>query len=224
MLFKSALLTTGSGKIKGIVASHNRGGQYFRGLTIPTNPNTAQQQVVRDALKSLVGFWQNTLTAVQRTTWQTYADNVPVRNALGDAINLTGQNMYIRSNVSRQQASLPRIDAAPVTYDLGSFTAPTLTLQSGTNAGTLTWTGTDAWTAGGTNSCLLVYQSRQQARSINFFAGPYQFAGKVSGTSGTASLTMPFTNANSSTQTFFKVTLSQADGRLSSPFLGVVQP
>lgn len=225
MLFKSALVTAGSGKIRGLVASHNRGGQYFRGLTIPTNPNTAQQQVVRNSLKTLVARWQNNLTTVQRTAWQTYANNVQVRNALGDLITLTGQNMYIRSNVPRLQASIAVVDAAPVTFDLGSFTAPTLTLAASGTLGTVTFAAGDDWTAAAaTTSGMLIYGSRQAARSINFFKGPYRFAAIVNNTSGSAAFTTPFTNPGTIGQMFFQITVTRADGRLSSPFNTTVLP
>ncbi|KKM06452.1 hypothetical protein LCGC14_1743870, partial [marine sediment metagenome] len=48
MLFKSGLITQGSGSIGGLTASHNRGGMYFRARTIPTNPATSFQTVVRN--------------------------------------------------------------------------------------------------------------------------------------------------------------------------------
>ncbi len=225
MLYKSALLTAASGKIRGIVASHNRGGTYFRGLTIPTNPGSSFQTTVRNAMKTLTSRWQETLTSVQRAAWQTYADAVQVRNALGDLITLTGQNMFIRSNISRLQASLAIVDAAPIVFDLGTFTAPTITLAPLGTTGTITFSAADSWNATSAGAQgMLVYQSRAQARSINYYKGPYRFAAIVNGTAGTGTFTSPFTNPGTTNQAFFQVVVTRSDGRLSSPMQLTVLP
>ena len=110
MLFKSALITQASGSIGGMTASRNKGGAYFRARALPTNPNTPEQQAVRGYLGTLANLWTNVLTPANRVLWDFYAFNVPVINAVGDSIQLTGQQMYIRANVPRLQAGLPRVD------------------------------------------------------------------------------------------------------------------
>ena len=52
MLFKGTIGAAYSGKIGGVVASHNRGGQYFRQHVIPTDPATGLQSTMR-AITSL---------------------------------------------------------------------------------------------------------------------------------------------------------------------------
>lgn len=224
MKYISALMTKASGSIRGITASRNRGGTYFRGRTSPVNPATAAQQVVRNALTSLVGFWTTVLTSTQRTNWKTYADNTPSTDSLGNSVVLTGQNMYIRSNTPRIQASLPTIANAPTTYDLGSFTMPTLTLTAGAGTATLAYAGADAWATEGTTSAMLVYTSPPQNPSINFYKGPYKYAGKITGTAGSATLTLPVSAGASGSKTFFQVTVTRSDGRLSSPLRGSAAP
>jgi hypothetical protein len=70
--FTSQIVAGASGSIRGLTASHNRGGQYFRGRTIPTNPNSVFQQAVRNNLSVLQTRFLSTLTAAQRLAWTTY--------------------------------------------------------------------------------------------------------------------------------------------------------
>lgn len=227
MKYKSALMTQGSGSLRGITASHNRGGQYFRGRVIPTNPSTVKQGIIRGGLRTLVNRWTSTLSAVQRAGWKTYADNTPKTDALGDAIILTGQQMYIRGNTSRLQASLPLTDAAPGIYDFGSFTPPTLTLGAASATGTLTLLGTDDWFSSDTANNMLVYTSPPQNPSKNFYKGPFQFAAKIPSipaNATTVTFTLPVAAGATGTRTFFRVTVSRRDGRLSSDFLGFGVP
>lgn len=221
MLFKSALMTAGSGKIRGIVASHNAGGAYFRGLTIPVNPRSTRQTTVRNNMTALSTYWANTLTGAQRSAWQTYADNVSWTNALGDTIKVSGLNAFIACNVSRLQASLAQVNAAPTIFDRATFTLPIPTITAASTTLSLAFTNTDGW-AGEVGGGLLVYASKAQNPSINFFNGPYTFVGKVSGAvsppTTPATLTLNFPAGPSGSRMFFRFLASRADGRLSPAF------
>lgn len=184
MLFKPLLGTDLSGKVGGIVASHNRGGAYFRAATIPVNPNTPFQQVVRASVAQLSAQWESTLTQAQRDAWGVYASNVTLTNRIGEQINVTPLDMYVRSNVSRQQASVSRVDDAPTIFNLGAKT-----FQSVTNATVAGQTIdmnfgvdplADPW-ANEVGSYMLVYISRPKNAGIGFFRGPYRFAGSIQG-------------------------------------------
>ena len=94
MLIKSQLITQASGSIGGLVGSHNAGGMYFRARTIPVNPGSAAQIAVRNIVAQLTAAWTADLTAAQRTAWQTYADNVPTTNRLGDSINIPASSAF----------------------------------------------------------------------------------------------------------------------------------
>lgn len=85
-----------SGSVGGVVASHNKGGQYLRNRSLPTNPNTNRQQVVRLALKTSAEAWKE-LASEQREAWEGYAVGTPVVNRLGESITLSGFNMYVRA-------------------------------------------------------------------------------------------------------------------------------
>lgn len=225
MLIKSALLTQASGSTGGMTASHNRGGMYLRSRAIPTNPNTGRQVVVRGILSALVVAWNNTLTPTQRENWNTYATNTPVVNVLGDSKNLSGINMYCRCNVPRIQAGLARIDNAPTTFNLGAMTNPTLvSATAGTGIVVVSFTNTDAW-ATATGGALLIYLSRPQNAGVNFFRGPYAYAGRVNGLvvppTSPANITAPFPFTAGS-RVFARIRASLADGRLTADWFGGV--
>jgi hypothetical protein len=109
-----------SGSLGGQTASRNRGGQYLRMRSVPTNPNTMYQQTVRNVMATLVQLWNDTLTPAQRSAWNAYAAAVPVTDSLGESINLTGQNWYIGNNTARVNAGLARVDDAPTIFNQGN--------------------------------------------------------------------------------------------------------
>ncbi len=209
-----------SGKLGALVASHNKGGQYLRARTTPTNPNTVQQQAVRNAIRTLGPRWVETLTSDQQAGWETYAANVTVTNRLGDQIHIPALAMYIRSNVSRLQASLDIVDDAPTTFDLGAapalgpITIPASAIAGAT--GTITLAGENAWAADPDN-VLLVYASRPQNQTKLFFKGPYRLGGDASVVASGPNYTfgLPFETGPNTTQTFFALRVAYADGRLS---------
>lgn len=86
-----------SGSVGGVTASRNRGGQYFRLRAIPTNPSSTAQQSVRAILASQSQSWAD-LTDAQRASWELWASQNPVVNALGNQITLSGHMSFVRLN------------------------------------------------------------------------------------------------------------------------------
>jgi hypothetical protein len=219
LMLVKGLLTQMSGSLGGITASHNRGGMYLRARTVPTDPGSLPQLAVRALVAQLAGLWGSTLTAAQRAAWDTYAANVSIVNRLGDTVFLTGFQHYVRSNVPRLQASEPRVDDGPTIFDLGDYTAPTLTIAGGGSTLSVAFTVTDEW-VGEDDAILGVWASREKASTINFFKGPYRFAGKIEGNAALpptspASITSPFPYTTGN-RGFMQVRVSRADGRLSA--------
>lgn len=58
-IFLSPLIVDIRGKQSDTVFSKWKGINYIRSRVVPANPNTAQQQGIRNALKRLVGLWQD---------------------------------------------------------------------------------------------------------------------------------------------------------------------
>lgn len=133
--------------------------------------------------------------------------------------------MYIRANVPALQASLARIDAGPTVFDTGDMTTPVVgVISAGGGTLSLAFTNTDAW-ANEDDAAMLVLISRGQNASINYYKGPYRYAGRVDGDSETpptspASITLPFAVAEGQ-RVFCQVRVIRADGRLSAPFRGM---
>lgn len=219
MLFKPLIGGELSGSVGALTASHNKGGAYFRSRVIPVNPATPQQGIVRQLMGTLASRWSGILSQAQRDTWDTYAANVPLLNRLGESVNVTGLNMYQRTNIPREQNGLPRVDNGPIVFNLGDFTAPTIATLGSPTALSLNFTEADAWVSED-DAAMIIYGGRQQNESIIFFKGPYRaFAAQLLGevasppTSPFAGV-MPFTTGVGN-KGFIKVSVTRADGRLS---------
>lgn len=177
-----------SGKVGALVASHNRGGPYLRAYVIPTNPSTTLQRLRRTAMALITATWK-TITAAQRTGWDNYAAATPVINRVGQSTYVTGQNMYVRSNSILQVVGADLIAAAPETPGLATL---------GEIAGTITGSslvlgfGAAGWNASG--GYLAVYVSKPVGLTTNYFAGPFAYEGKVSGSLSLAGATLTLSN------------------------------
>jgi hypothetical protein len=175
-------------------------------------------------MATLVTEWSDVLTQAQRDAWEVYATNVPKTGPLGDQINVSGQNMYLRGNVSRQVSGLPIADDAPTLFNLGTFTEPTLAIDTANDEVDVTFENTDGW-ANEDDSAMQIYASRPQNAGIAFFKGPYRLAGNIDGDGTTpptspAAITLPFPVV-AGQKIFFRVIVTRADGRLSTTFRSV---
>lgn len=170
-----------SGSIAGNTYARNRYGNYARARTKPTNPNTAKQQTIRSAMAFLTARWAQTLDAAQRTAWNLYGSNVNMLNKLGETIQLSGFNHYIRSNVIRKQIALPVVDDGPVIFEIPEAD-PTYAIACSEAAQEIATTfdnGMD-W-ASETGSFMIGYQGQPQNAQRNFFAGPWNAFMVISG-------------------------------------------
>jgi len=223
MIFTSPIISAGSGSVAGLTFSHNAGGMYVRARAIPTDPNSPEQQAVKALVGNLAGLWNSLLTSVQRDAWNVYAANVPLLNPLGQQRNVSGIAMYIRSNTARLQGTLARVDDAPTVFTLGDFTNPSFGFDATADEVDVTFTAADAW-ANEDAAAMLVYASRPQNDSINFFKGPYRFAGEILGDAITpptspAAIAAPFP-ASAGQRVFERIVVVRADGRVSLDFRG----
>jgi hypothetical protein len=116
-----------SGSMGGVVASHNRGGQYFRRRATPVNPATAFQGAVRSALAGLSSGWRG-LTEAKRTAWNEAAESTTTIDTLGSSVQLTGQQLYIRAN---QRLAIydpgAMITLPPLSWEVEALTSAAIT-------------------------------------------------------------------------------------------------
>lgn len=227
MKFASPVYSKASGSIAGITYSHNKGGLYTRARATPVNTFSAFREAVKDNVAILATLWSNTLTVAQRTAWGVFATNVTAVNALGASINLSAINWYIKFNAYRLQASVARVDTAPVVFELASLTLPVPTITALGTTASIAYTvtaGTDDWAreAGG---YLLVYASRPFSPGRAQQKGGFRYAGKVTGAAtpptSPAVVTLPFASGPSGSKQEFQFVAVRADGR-SSPVFPVV--
>lgn len=211
-----------SGSIAGDVHARNRFGNYIRPRTKPTNPNTALQVAARTALTYLVERWAETLTAAQRTAWNLYAASVAMTNRLGETINLTGMNMYVRSNAFRVRYGITPVDAGPVTFTLPD-TDPTLSIagSEATQQFTVTFDDTMAW-ASEDGAYMTALMGQPQNPQRNYFKGPYKGIRYLTGNAG-APLASPLPLGALHVITelqrcWVEFRITRADGRISNPF------
>lgn len=92
-----AIVVDGSGKLGGHVFSKNRGGNYLRTKTTPTNPQTAMQGYVRSIFAAISSAWSG-LTANQRQSWEDRRAEYARTNIFGDLKNPNGKALFQRLN------------------------------------------------------------------------------------------------------------------------------
>jgi len=142
MKIKFNFIAAASGKEGGIVAAKNKGGQYFRNFSVPLNPDTPAQTVVKNRL---VGFSQNwqSLTEAQRLSWANFAELHPRTNPLGDVRHLSGFQVYVSANNNIANGAGVAIDVAPASAAVPAITDLSLVADgSGPNAFDVTFAPT----------------------------------------------------------------------------------
>lgn len=163
-----------SGSVAGNTYARNRYGNYMRARTKPVNPKSAYQVAIRGAMAVLVELWNDVSMVDLRAGWDTYADNVTMKNKLGESIKLSGFNHFIRSNATRQMHGHNLVLTAPGLFTLadplGGFTLactedPQNFIVSFDTGGN--WVDEHG-------SHVYVQMGIPQNPGVNFFGGPYK--------------------------------------------------
>lgn len=211
-----------TGSIAGNTYARNRYGNYVRARTKPTNPKTSLQTAVRNAMAAITTRWSAILTGAQRTAWNLYGSSVAMKNKLGEAVELSGFNQFIRSNVPLIQIGGAPVDAGPTTFELppsdGTFA---VAISEATQLITITFDDTDPiWDVAA--NYLLLYQGSPQNPQRNFFAGPWRLAGSLEGDAVTPPATSDTIACPSvcteGQRVWCYARIALADGRISEPF------
>ncbi|MBA7657292.1 hypothetical protein ES703_65227 [subsurface metagenome] len=211
-----------SGSVAGNTFSRNRYGNYVRARTKPVNPNTARQIAVKAAMAFLADRWSQILTEAQRTAWNLYGSSVDMTNGLGETINLSGYNHYMRSNMIRKQAGVGIIDAGPTIFEIPAQDPTFAIVADESNQDILyTFNNALAW-ANEVGGYLFKFQGSPQNPQRNFFGGPWRYHGKIVGAGSPPSspdtqVDPPFVVTELQRQWCYG-RIGRADGRLSQPF------
>lgn len=94
-----------SGSQADTTASRNRFGQYDRTRAMPTQPRSDAQVAVRAQLSNVSQAWRE-LSDGDRAAWGAYAAAHPRLDSLGQAIVLTGHQMFVGVNTLNAQAGI----------------------------------------------------------------------------------------------------------------------
>lgn len=192
--------------------SHNRGGDYVRRRTSPTNPNSTRQQTMRTLLATLAGLWSTTLTPAQRAAWNVWASLQAKEGPLGNSINLTGINGYIWTNTHLLDAGDTRIDDPPLVVGPTGLLTLSVDISAATTAD-VTFTGTPL----AANHKAVMFMSLPQSGA----AQPNFKQCRIVGYSAAAqaspwAATMPFSCQSGQTVVFFVAIMDDETGLFSS--------
>jgi len=208
-----------SGSSGGTVFSRNRFGAYIRARSVPVNPNTTRQSVVRVVTRNLAIAWQTELTQAQRDVWDAVADVVDWQNALGDSVRLTGLNWFVRTNAARIQGGLDRIDDASGVLALAQAEGSlSCTASEATQIVAVSFNDSKTWCAED-DAAQLVSIGLPQSPARKFFGGPWRYAGVILGDSASPvtspqPIPAPFP-FQADQRIWVRTRICRADGRLS---------
>lgn len=210
------------GSIGGTVFARNRGGAYARNRTTPLNPQSAAQVAVRAALGVLSNNWTTVLTQAQRDAWDAWAGQVPVPNAFGEDRFLSGINAYVAGNSLLSQAGAALVTDAPTVFAKG----PTVVGTYAPNAALDQYVFVDinGFVPDAAGIHCNTYVSAPQNQGINFFKGPFRFAGSLLATTAgaefpAAAVDLPFPVA-AGQPLFFRTRVVTPDGRVGGSTVG----
>lgn len=122
-----ALVTDGSGKLGGHVASKNRGGSYLRTKVKPANAQTTAQMASRNALATYAQNWRG-LTESQRLSFNNAVGNFPVVKN-GKTHFMSGEQLYVKLNKLIELVGGTPITTAPLPAAIPAFTLDSATVD-----------------------------------------------------------------------------------------------
>lgn len=210
------------GAIGGQVHTKNRFGSIIRQNTKPVNPKTARQVVARAIMTVVVAAWNDTLSSAQRAAWETYANAIAWVNRLGETVELTGFNHFVRCNTAALQSNYSLQAAGPVVLSLPAEDNQfVITPSSASQNISCAFDDGGAWCSED-SAQMHVYQGNPVLQGRNFYGGPWKRLGSIKGDSGSPP-TSPQTIAVDQPiavdqRLFVAATIQRADRRLSKRF------
>ena len=203
----------GGGQIKGSISgtTFQQGpyGTVIRNRTVPVNPQSPKQVIVRTSMATLSFRWSNILTTAQRSAWDAYAALTPLPDRFGQLVPTKGRQMFLRYNVAAFALSLPIVDAAPATP--GEAAAPIYSATLSVGGARQIDTATPVLAL---NDFIIWRLSLPTGLARNFYKAPFSFITIATfGTVFPLALTMPFP-LSVGQKYFFAARLFQADGKV----------
>lgn len=110
------ILGSMSGKLAGMVYSHNRWGSYIRQLVMPTQPRTTYQVEQRGRIAQIAGAWSD-ISGSQRLMWDGFAALIVRSDPLGTPLNYNGYTAFMLVNTERLYCGLSLLTSPPEMWD-----------------------------------------------------------------------------------------------------------
>lgn len=181
MLYRGTMATALSGSLNGTVASHNRGGAYFRERIVPVDPMGPQQLLCRDAMASMAAAW-NALGEPGWVQWDAYARHFTVNNRIGDAHSLSARNAFLRQVLPHAQKNAildptASIDPEPPpNLSLADLPTPPTFAITDARTFTISWvsSGWEALPADQGLTGIVIHLSPPRAPQQRWFRGPFR--------------------------------------------------
>jgi hypothetical protein len=210
-----------SGSIAGNTFARNRFGNYIRPRTKPVNPNSIQQAKCRDIIAQLAQYWHDTCTPAERDAWNTYANNVAMKNRLGETTYMTGFNHFIRYNsLYLRQTGL--VESTGPTGTTLPEKDSTLSMTALVSDQTLNFSFNESspWRSI-TGSKMIMEAGCPQGVTRNFFGGPWKLAGGITAVNPSPkAIASPYTlTLGQKIWAYGRIMTGPADGRVSEPMV-----
>jgi len=128
-----------SGSIADRTHSHNRAGQYTRNRRAPVQPpGTGRRAFIRSSFGNASTLWAS-LSFGEQQNWASYADGHPYTDSLGQAIKLTGHQMYVAINTQLANCQALPTSTPPVSDANNNLAPLTVTATAGTPSLSVDW-------------------------------------------------------------------------------------
>lgn len=168
MKVKSILYDVISGSIGSITGAMGLGGAYFKEKSNPTNPSTALQKIIRDAMIAANNAWLGLSVAI-KDEWNEYGKTLSYTNSTGHIVKQNGWTAFNASYILMVQGgmAITQIVLAPPTTS-GYLTSPVI--ETELNAGV--W---NVANKSGIEMQMSVFVSPKERNTINTNTKGYQF-------------------------------------------------
>jgi len=164
-----------SGSIGAMTFSHNRYGTYVRRRAIPVQAGSALQLAIRQQLGDASTYWKN-LSLTLRTSWQSWADQNPIADVLGDMQTLTGHAAFIKINSKFRHILSAYLQAPPVAAAPASFMTLYATGDIGAGDVSLVFSETPCIA----DEAIEVWACTTNSKAINFMKNRLKYCGITS--------------------------------------------
>jgi len=160
-----AVVGAASGSVGSHVFSHNRYGPYLRNRVKPTLSTTSYAQAIKSLLATASAQW-GVLTTSEKLGWESWAQENPITDALGDKRILTGHAAYVQLNTRLAHIGATPINDHPILAPPNGLLTASLTYDIGPGATGITYTATPI----GANEKLYMWGCRITSAGIKYIA------------------------------------------------------